>query len=138
LFHYILFLANQSKCNSVIDVLNNLWDILIHEVWVLGPHRGQWTLCWARKLRRDLLWCRIPLYSGIPTGVKYFPGVEGFDFLKRLFILCRLCILCMSTLLLSSGTPEEGTRSHYRWLWATMWLLGVELRTSGRAVSALT
>ena len=23
--------------------------------------------------------------------------------------------------------PEEGTRSHYRWLLATMWLLGIEL-----------
>jgi hypothetical protein len=33
--------------------------------------------------------------------------------------------------------PEEGIRSHYRWLWATMWLLGIELRTSGRAVGAL-
>jgi hypothetical protein len=37
----------------------------------------------------------------------------------------------------SSDTPEEGIRSHYRWLWATMWVLGIELRTSGRAVSAL-
>jgi len=43
----------------------------------------------------------------------------------------------MSTLVLSSDTPEEGIRSHYRWLWTTMWLLGFELRTSGRAVSAL-
>jgi len=33
--------------------------------------------------------------------------------------------------------PEEGTRPHYRWLWATMWLLGIEVRTPGRAVSAL-
>jgi hypothetical protein len=29
----------------------------------------------------------------------------------------------MSTLWLSSDTPEEGIRSHYRWLWASMWLL---------------
>ena len=36
----------------------------------------------------------------------------------------------MSTLLLSSDTPEEGVRSHYRWLGATMWLLGIELRIS--------
>ena len=36
-----------------------------------------------------------------------------------------------------SDTPEEGIRPRYRWLWATMWLLGTELRTSGRAVSAL-
>ena len=33
--------------------------------------------------------------------------------------------------------PEEGIRFHYRWLWATIWSLGVELRTSGRAASAL-
>ena len=36
----------------------------------------------------------------------------------------------MSTLSLSSDTPEEGIRS-------TTGLLGIELRTSGRAVSAL-
>jgi hypothetical protein len=29
------------------------------------------------------------------------------------------------------------SRSHYRWLGATLCLLGVELRTSGKAVSAL-
>jgi hypothetical protein len=38
---------------------------------------------------------------------------------------------------ISSDTPEESIRSHYRWLWTTMWLLGIEFRTSGRAVSAL-
>jgi hypothetical protein len=43
----------------------------------------------------------------------------------------------VSTLLLSSNTPEEGIGPHYRWLWTTMWLLGFELRTSGRAVRAL-
>jgi hypothetical protein len=43
----------------------------------------------------------------------------------------------MSTLLLSSDTAELGIRSHYRWMRATMWLLGIELRFSGRAVSAL-
>jgi hypothetical protein len=43
----------------------------------------------------------------------------------------------VSTLLLSSDTPEEGIESHYRWLWATMWLLGIELRTFVRAASAL-
>jgi hypothetical protein len=40
-------------------------------------------------------------------------------------------------LYLSSDTPEEDIRSHYGWLWATMWLWGFELRTSGRAASAL-
>jgi hypothetical protein len=35
-------------------------------------------------------------------------------------------------------TPEESIRSHYRWLCATMWLLGIELRTSGKVASALS
>jgi hypothetical protein len=43
----------------------------------------------------------------------------------------------VNILLLSSDTPEEGIRSHYRWLWATMSLLGIELRTSEVVVSAL-
>jgi hypothetical protein len=47
-------------------------------------------------------------------------------------------LLYISTLLLSSDTLEEGIRSHYGWLSATMWLLGFELRTFRRAVSALT
>ena len=41
------------------------------------------------------------------------------------------------TIAVFKHTPEEGTQSHYRWLWATMGLLGIELRTSGRAVGAL-
>ena len=45
-------------------------------------------------------------------------------------------LMHMSPLSLTSDTPEEGIRSCYRWLWATMWLLGFELRTSGRAVSS--
>jgi hypothetical protein len=28
-------------------------------------------------------------------------------------------------------------RTHYRWSGVTIWMLGIELRTSGRAVSAL-
>ena len=33
--------------------------------------------------------------------------------------------------------PEEGNRSLYGWFWATMWLLGIELRTSERVASVL-
>jgi hypothetical protein len=43
----------------------------------------------------------------------------------------------MSTVSLSSYTQEKSIRSHYRWLQATMWLLGIELRTFGRAIRAL-
>jgi hypothetical protein len=32
---------------------------------------------------------------------------------------------------------KRDVRSHYGWLWATIWWLGFELRTFGRAVSAL-
>jgi hypothetical protein len=42
------------------------------------------------------------------------------------------CSICMNVCV-----PEEGIGSHYRWLWATMWLLWIELRISGWAVSAL-
>ena len=31
--------------------------------------------------------------------------------------------------------PEDGIRSHYRYLWATMWLLGTKIGTSWRAAN---
>ena len=33
--------------------------------------------------------------------------------------------------------PGKSIKSHYRWLWITMWLLKIELRNSVRSVSAL-
>jgi hypothetical protein len=50
-------------------------------------------------------------------------------FLKELFIYFTY----ISTLFLSSDTPEKAIRSHYKWLWFAMWFLGIEFRTSGRA-----
>ncbi len=41
------------------------------------------------------------------------------------------------TLSLSSDLLEEDIGSYYRWLWATVWLQGIELWSSGRGVSAL-
>ena len=46
-------------------------------------------------------------------------------------------IICKYTVAVFRHTPEKGIRAHYGWLWATMWLLRFELRTFGRAVSAL-
>jgi hypothetical protein len=43
----------------------------------------------------------------------------------------------ISTLLLSSDTPEEGIRPQITYLLAIMWLLGIELGTYRRTVSAL-
>ena len=60
-----------------------------------------------------------------------------FFFQKIFYFYSFIYLLFMCTLLLSSDTPEGCIRSHYRWLWATMWLLGSDLRTSGRVVSAL-
>ena len=48
---------------------------------------------------------------------------------KDLFIY----VMNMSKLLLSSDTHEVG----HRWFWSFMWLLGIELGTSGRATSIL-
>ena len=41
-----------------------------------------------------------------------------------LFFLMFIYFNYVSTLQLSSDTPVEGIRSHYRWLWATMWYAG--------------
>jgi hypothetical protein len=45
-------------------------------------------------------------------------------FLFFLKIYLFIYFMYVSTLSLSSDTPEEVTGSHYRWLWATMRLLG--------------
>ena len=56
-------------------------------------------------------------------------------------MFCLYVCLCDPLMCL---VPVEAKRRHliswnwnYRQLWVTMWLLGIELRTSGRAVSAL-
>jgi len=63
--------------------------------------------------------------------------LTGFGSFSFLYNLKKRSLYLFYVSTLSSDTPEEGIRSHYRWLWATMWLLGFELRTSERAVSAL-
>jgi hypothetical protein len=61
--------------------------------------------------------------------LNYFLFFFKVFFLRILFIY----FMWMITLSISSDTSEKGIRSHYRWLWATMWLLIIELRTSGRS-----
>jgi hypothetical protein len=53
------------------------------------------------------------------------------------FFFLRFYLLYVYEYTSVSDTPEEGIRSHYRQSWVTMWLLGIELRTSERAASAL-
>ena len=59
------------------------------------------------------------------------------SFFKIVLFFCKDLLCIHYSDCMYACRPEEGTRSHYRWLWTTMWLLAVELRTSGWAVSAL-
>lgn len=49
------------------------------------------------------------------------------------FIVC----VYMSALYACMTLHQKRIRSRCRWLWATMWLLGLELRSSGRAACTL-
>lgn len=57
-----------------------------------------------------------------------------FYFTQISFIKSFLYLLCIQC---SDCRPEKGTSSYYRQLWATMWLLELELKMSGRVASAL-
>ena len=65
----------------------------------------------------------------------------SFSFLSSSFLFFFLFLILIYLFYVYENavadTPEEGIRFHYRWLWATMWLLGFEFRTFRRAVSAL-
>jgi hypothetical protein len=53
-----------------------------------------------------------------------------FFFFLRFIMYTEFCLrVCLQA--------RRDNRSHYRCFWATMWLLGIELRISGRADSAL-
>jgi hypothetical protein len=68
---------------------------------------------------------------------EYIWGMEQFwHFNSFLKILFTYFYVCEYTVALFRHTRRVCTGSLYRWLWATMWLLGIDLRTSGRAVSA--
>jgi len=72
-----------------------------------------------------------------PGHLVFTTYISVYIYKKDSFFKDLFYFIYVSTLSLSSDTPEEGIRFCYRWLWSTMWLLGFELRTSGRAVSAL-
>ena len=88
--------------------------------------------------RRTVSKCGKP--STLPVvlcNIKYTAEMPFFFFSDFIFFSYLFNFMYMSTLFLSADTSEEGIGSHRRWLWATMWLLGIGLRTSRRAVSAL-
>jgi hypothetical protein len=57
------------------------------------------------------------------------PILGKINFMSFFFFFLRFIYLFifmyLSTLLLSSDTPQGGISSHSRWLWATMWLPGM-------------
>jgi hypothetical protein len=61
----------------------------------------------------------------------------GMKFVFVFLFVCLFCFLIVSYVSKYTKCRFRHTGSHYRWLWATTWLLGIELRTSGRTVSAL-
>jgi hypothetical protein len=66
-------------------------------------------------------------------------GIKGVHHHARLNIFSKRFIYLMYVSILSlSSNISEDIGSHYRWLWATMWLLGMELRTSGEQPVLLT
>jgi hypothetical protein len=55
----------------------------------------------------------------------------------KICLFIYLFYIYTSILILFSDTPYKHITSHYKWLWVTIWLLGIELKNPGRAFSAL-
>jgi hypothetical protein len=80
-----------------------------------------------------------PLLPLPPPASCFFFSVSFLFFvLLPLLFFFFLRFIYYYTWVHCSCLPVEGVISHYGWLWATMWLLGFELWTFGRAVSVLT
>lgn len=84
--------------------------------------------------------------SSWPAELPSQAWATSFPFESLLHCFCRIlygwlfclhvysCTMCMHCLPL----PEEGIKSPgTRWLWATIWVLGIKPRSSARAASAL-
>jgi hypothetical protein len=67
----------------------------------------------------------------------WYPNFGPQDYTTSILLKNIYLFIFLFIWVLFRHTLEECIGSHYRWLWTTMWLLGIELRTSGRAVSAL-
>jgi hypothetical protein len=62
-------------------------------------------------------------------------GSPGFNWLISFFLPLKMYLFYIFEYTANVfRQTRRGIGSHYRWLWTTMWLLGIELRTSGRTV----
>ena len=76
----------------------------------------------------DIFW---PFWWSTFTHV-LIPSHRVVTLSLKIYLLCIHCSVCMYVC-----KSEKGTSCHYRWVETTMWLLGIEFRTSGRAGRAL-
>ena len=67
------------------------------------------------------------LLGTVGPSTKITPKMDQKLFILYMWLHCR----CLQT------HQKRASDPHYRWLWATIWLLGIELRTFGRTVRAL-
>ena len=61
-------------------------------------------------------------------------SLAGVHFLLSFFFFFKIYLFIMYSVL--PAYQKRAPRWHYKWLWATMWLLEIELRTSRDTVSA--
>jgi hypothetical protein len=78
-----------------------------------------------------LVWCDLDKGTWVDKNWRSTEFLVFYYFeygqIKGLFFLRFIYLSYVSALSHSSDTPEDGIRSHYWWLWAAMWLLGIEL-----------
>ena len=74
----------------------------------------------------------VGLWSGFRRYVQGDSQSLRFLFLFMIYLSGIQCSVCMC-----AWRPGGGARSHYRWSWATVWVLGIELWTPRRVASAL-
>jgi hypothetical protein len=89
--------------------------------------KGRWPFLLPPPCEKLKLWLIFVLHF-------YFQIFLSNYFFKKIYLFIFMYMSIQSK---SSNTLEEGTGYYYRWLWATMWVLRIGLRTSGRPVSVL-
>lgn len=58
--------------------------------------------------------------ESIAITLFFFKKITYFEYMSGWYLHLSMCAF----------VPEEGVRHHYRWLWATVWVLRIELRKS--------
>ena len=105
------------------DTLHEInWKLLLP--WVIGYFRMYFISLGIRKLLISMLSSSVRIHVAFKGNSIAILKFSFFLIFKNLFMY--ECSVCMHVY-----------RSHYRWLWATMWLLGIELKTFWRVASAL-